>query len=68
MTQDMKQSTARNITQKEPSLLCTHSITPNGSLPQAKGEFTLSKPVVYLRQFLLLALMLLMMLVNTAKV
>lgn len=48
--------------------MATHSITPNGSLPQANQEFTLSKPVVYLRQFLLLALMLLMMLVNTAKV
>ena len=59
MTQDMKQSTARNITQKEPSLLCTL---------QANQEFTLGKTIVYLRQFLLLALMLLMMLVNTAKV
>ncbi len=47
MTQDMKKSMA------------THSITPNGSLPQANQEFTLGKTIVYLRQFLLLVLMLL---------
>lgn len=38
--------------------MVTHSITPNGSLPQANQEFTLSKPGFYLRQFLLLCLML----------
>ena len=39
--------------------MATHSITPNGSLPQANQEFTLGKTIVYLRQFLLLVLMLL---------